>query len=283
MSSKLLGTLRRFIKMPAAAVPDSPPTPEETTEAAPPPPPQETQQTPPVAAVTEIPVVRIIQEEEEQLKLLAISEEEGEEGEVEKRSPILPRFDIVRASRNPVLRSIRARTVRAPLRHPEAARVTALHMPMRTITSAIDKKADKLRRRQFAETTLGLPRNTVPFILRTLYPQFALERRLLLEACQKPRDERFMRLFMDYGRLVSVELWKEFTLADALVYEHDHGLFIALDAILVAYFHNLMTDLISLLAAEGRRRVTREDVHFVLRTLWPGRAAGRQSLARIFQ
>lgn len=162
-------------------------------------------------------------------------------------------------------------------------RVASLHVPMRTISSAVDKREGKLKRRQFVQEQLGLPRNTIPFVLRTLYPQYALEKKFLLNACQKPRDERLMRLFMDHGRLVSIDVWKEFTLVGALTYEHDHGLFIALDAILVAYFHNLMTDLISLLSAESRRRVTRDDINFILRTVWPNRATGRQTLARVFQ
>lgn len=271
-SSRLLKTLGRLLTKPAKVF-DSPQTPEEEEEEEEASSDEEKEEK---KEVTETPVVRILEEEEE--------EEAGDAKDTEEHAPLPPpRFDIVRASRTPLLRSVKARTVRKPFVRPFSARVSSLHMPLRTITSAVDKKSDKLRRRQFAEEELGLPRNTIPLVLRTLYPQYALERRLLLEACQKPRDERLMRLFLDYGRLVSVEVWKEFTLADALTYEHDHGLFIALDAILVAYFYNLMTDLVSLLAAEGRRRVTHEDVHFVLRTLWPSRAAGRQSLARIFQ
>jgi hypothetical protein len=191
------------------------------------------------------------------------------------------RYDVKRPSKNPVLAHPRGRSYRERHKYDSVSLVPSYYAPLATVASRVEKKDEKRRRTLFMKVQ-GLPQNTLPLTVSTLYPQHSATREQLMAVCERPRDVRFMKLLLEQGRLVPNDVWRRFTLMEALSYEHDHALFIALDAALVTFFFNLHADLVTLLAAEGRRRVTAKDIRLLLQEVWPSRTRGRESLARHF-
>lgn len=227
----------------------------------------------------------------DELDLMVLDGEEGYESPAFEDAPfdyigkdlstLAPRYDITRASKSALLVHPSVRTYRGRPAHKGVKPVQSYHAPLASVASRDEKKEEKRRRSTFMKAQ-GLPQNTLPLTVSTLYPQYAATREHLMAVCEKPRDQRFMKLFLDQGRLVPNEVWRRFTLMEALTYEHDHALFIALDTALVTFFFNLHTDLITLLAAEGRRRVTANDIRLLLQEIWPSRTRSRESLSRHF-
>lgn len=143
----------------------------------------------------------------------------------------------------------------------------SLH-PMRDgVTFMAEKEKRKAEREQ-----LGLPRNVQPVIINTKFQQYKLSHEDLMKGCSTERDRRFMKVFANHNRLMPIDRWKRYTLVHGKVFNHDLGVFLALDLALATVALNFYRDMRALLA--GRRKKVRvSDVNYLINNVWSRQAS----------
>jgi hypothetical protein len=185
----------------------------------------------------------------------------------ERKVPLTPHV-LQRPSRIPLKH-------RSPLRRPFSTRglvaVNSRWRPpmkptMQPMHDGATHRAMKEEERQM-RLQHGLPRNVQPVVITTKYRQYKLDPEDLLKGCATDKDRKFMSMVANNGRLLPVERWKRYTLVQGETYNHDMGIFTALDLALITIVLNFYTDMRRLM--QGRRQKIRvSDVQYMINNVW---------------
>jgi hypothetical protein len=176
-----------------------------------------------------------------------------------------------RPSRNPKLFPSKTRK---PFKTHSLTRVNSEWRPPLKPSRHNDKVNAALR----SKLTKTLPKNVCPVVIRTKYPAYKMSNEELHNGCNSERDHEFLNLIAKYGRLLPSDRWKEWTLMEGGNYQHDLGLFSALDLALIAFIVNFNHDIKSLLGSNGRKKIRSVDIEYLMNHIWTRRALAHSKI-----